>query len=224
MMVHKETIFSFDYWYVMVTKYRTYFIIGCAVLAAVVAGGSYLMMSRSHREEAATLALEETLAEFSRAQSNPELWQEVEDAAKAGYRQYKKTSIAPYFLALQVEALLNQGNVQEALKIIEDMNKQLSSSSPLYYLYMIKQARMKLDSQDDVIRNEGLAQLESLAYDKNNKQQDEALYYFGLYYFAHNELDKTRQIWKTLIEMQQPHQETISLWAQAAEKKLQELA
>jgi len=202
-------------------KYRTYVISIAVVAAATVGIGVYLYYSQINYEQAAQQALSEVMAEYSRAYEAPDLWQDVEIGAKTGYRQYTKSSLAPFFLNLQADALLQQDKADEALALMNDMVAKLSKSSPLYYVYSIKRARMNLNSEQEAAQKDGLEQLKALAENESNPQQDEALYYLGMHYQENNQQDQAQAVWQQLKQIQQSYKEkdVVSPWALLAEQQ-----
>lgn len=202
-------------------KFRTYIISIAVITVGMLGIGTYWYLSHVKYEQAAQQALSEVLAEYNRAYESPELWQDVEVGAKTGYRQYGRSSLAPFFLGLQSDALLQQDKQDEALALMNDMTAKLSHRSPFYYLYQIKLARIKLHSDQEDTQKEGLQQLTSLAQDQKNPQQDEALYYLGLHYDAQDQQDKAQEIWQQLKQLQEQYKEkdVVSPWALLAEQK-----
>lgn len=219
-----EKFFSYDYLVNFFEKNKTIIIISVAGVVIAVSIGVYINLSRIAREESAQLALSESLQEMKNAEQNAELWQDVDIASKTGFRQYARSSFAPYFLALQAEALAQEGQLQEALVIMDEFFKNLSSNSPFYNLYKIKQARMQLDSPDTTVNQVGLHTLQTLANDARNQQYDEALYYLGNYYQARNQQEKAQEAWKIIIERKKDNEQVNSPWSSLAEKSLLELA
>ncbi len=196
-------------------KYRTSIISIGAITVAAFGVGIYLYFSQIKQEESAQQALSEVLAEYNRAFESPELWQDVEIGTKTGHRQYPRSALAPFFLGLQSEALLQQNKQDEALALMKDMTAKLSKSSPLYYLYQIKLARITLHNDDKAIQKEGLEQLVQLAQNQKNPQQDEALYYLGLYYDSQDQKDKAQEVRQQLKQLQEQYKEkeVVSPWA-----------
>lgn len=189
---------GFDEWLKYVTKYRTYFLAGLLAITVAVGAGIYWYFYTIKYEESAQQAFSEVLHDYNQAYATPELWSEVEIGAKTGYRQYTRSALGPFFLAMQSEALLQQQKEQEALALMKMMLKKLSSRSSFYSLYKIKEARMKMDSDSEVVRQEGVRQLTSLANDEKNRYQDEALYYLGMYYQTQGQKDKAQDVLRQL--------------------------
>lgn len=202
-------------------KYKNHFMAVVVAVGLMIGAAVYFRMSRLKLEASAQQALSESLDDFNKAFDNPELWYDVEISAKTGYKQFSSSSLAPYFLVLQAEALMQQGKIQDSLAIMDSMLKSLVTNSPLYYLFKIKYARMKLDSNDANQEASGLQDLIALSNDKKNNQQDEARYYLGLHYMNHDDLEKAHMVWQELVKAEQDS-ETISPWALMAEQALQQ--
>lgn len=183
----------------------------------------YLQFSRIARNESAQMALAETFDEMNSAYHNPELWQEVEVAARTGLRQFKGADISPYFISVHVETLIQQNKLQEALELMQEMLTKITPQNPFYFVFKIKYARMKMDSTDKEVSNSGLQDLIALSEDPANKNYDEALYYLGNYYLNTGAPDQAVKAWKALVEREKNVREGIvSPWVTLAQHSLQE--
>lgn len=191
---------------------------GCLVAAGV---GLYsFKQHQNHMQERAQLAFSQTSIEVRHGEKKGELWPNAELAAKTGYRDYKNSSLAPYFLILESQALLAQGNNKQALEIIENALTEMGKDSPFYYMFKVKAALIKLDSDDITIQTSGFDQLQGLAYDTANKQRDEALYYLGNYYIVRGDTNRAQEVWKELINSFQGTADSgMSPWAMLALEK-----
>lgn len=196
-------------------------LIGVPVFCLIGGLGYYFYSSYTYAEqERSQLAFSQTMEELRHGEKNAELWPNAELAAKAGHRSYKATAFGPYFLVLESQAALAQGNLEAGLKILEDALRQMGSHSPLYSLYKIKAALIKLDVDDAVVQAEGLKELEKLAYDKGNMQRDEALYYLGDYFMNHGQKDKALSVWQELKkEFSSTNVSFASPWVLTADEK-----
>lgn len=150
-------------------------------------------------------------------------WATVETACKRAYDEHSGSNLAPYFLAYQAEALAKQNKIDEAVTVMTQMIKSMSTSSPLYNSYATKLALMQIDSTDSATHAQGLKKLEELAADTKNEQRDEALYYVGLYYWNLNDSVKAKEAWQTLAELS-PNPEEASPWMQLVSQRLAVLA
>lgn len=150
------------------------------------------------------------------------VWKNIEVGAEAGFAQHSNSVLAPYFLAIQAEALVQQEKLTEATAIMDTVVQKISSKSPFYYLYNTKHALLQLSQ--DASRQNGLAKLEALAQDSTNPQRDMALYQLGNYYFLHDDLAKGNAAWQTLIVAFGQSMLGKSPWAELAQSKLGTLA
>ncbi|BDC34638.1 hypothetical protein Noda2021_05960 [Candidatus Dependentiae bacterium Noda2021] len=141
----------------------------------------------------------------------------------AGYEKNKSTGLAPYFLGIRADALVEQGNYQEALALLESMTNSLPTSSALYYPYKTKYALIKLDHVDDQEKTAALNELQSLAYDASNSNADYALYYLGEYFWQNNETEQAVKTWRDLEStFKSDTKNGQSPWALLAQYKLQQ--
>lgn len=217
-----EKNFSYDKFLTFINEYKTYIVGGLSVIALAVGISVYWYYSNLIYERSAQQALSEILTDYNRAHGMPELWQEIEVGARTGYRQYARSYVAPYFLSLQAEALLQQNNNKESLAVMQVMFEQMSEKSPLYDEYKIKQARIKMASSEADVAQDGLRILTALAHNKKNTQQLEALYYLGSYYESQGLTEKARDIWQQLVEFKKETQEVVSPWIIRAQQKLKD--
>lgn len=222
-MAARFDIISFDYIKKIFEKhYKVIFMMGGCCAAA--GAGLYFFAQRNIQlQERAYVAFTQTMTEIMHAKKDATLWSNAELAAKTGYRDYKNSSLAPYFLVLASQALSFQAHDKESLEFMEKASKNISKSSPFYYIFKIKAARMKLDSDDIGVQKEGFDSLRSLAHDSANKQRDEALYYLGDYYISQNDRAHAQE---TLNELVTTYRETsdvaASPWVTLALEKLKE--
>ncbi len=205
----------------IVNTYRTQIFTGIAIVAIAISGLIYWQFSRVQQEQNALQALSEILVEYNRAYENNELWQDVEVGARTGYRQYARSTLAPFFLGLQAEALMQQDKLNDAIITMDTMIKQLSTRSPFYDSYRIKSARMKLSSEDKVKQEEGLQELVKLAENQKKSQQQQAQYYLGLYYQDHDQIEKAHGLWKSLGSKEEKP-DMRSVWAMMAEQQIKQ--
>ncbi len=172
-------------------------------------GHSYLSSSR---EQQAYKAFSESHDFFEQALASDDgkdkektlkLWKDVALAFQTGYTQNKKSTLAPYFLAFQAEALIHQGELNQAVDVMNQMLGSLKKDSPFFGLYAAKRALMKLDMPDDAANKAGLEELLALANEEVNPHRDMALYYLGEYYWVNNEREKAHISWRYLANVAQ---------------------
>jgi len=197
-------------------------IIMIVFLLAVTSGGMYFGYSayRSYRNKKAQTILSACLEDYLHAVSGAtELWSTVEMNCQLGYEQNKSSDLAPYFLAVKIEALLHQGKKTQVQSLLDTMINGFSASSPLYYLYQTQKALIELDLDDVDIAQKGLESLKSLAVNTQNKNRDVALYYLGLYYWSHDQIPQAQELWQELVK-----QFPASPWAKPVSIKLLQVA
>jgi tetratricopeptide (TPR) repeat protein len=141
-----------------------------------------------------------------------------------GYRQHSGSSLAPYFLALEVQSLIGQGKLNEAINSLDRVIGMISKNSPLYFTYAIQAARMKLDSDDESLKNNGLRDLEALAINLKNKNRDQALYYLAHYFAMQGSVDRAQELLNQLIVAFPEGGLASSPWTVLAQEKLKEYA
>jgi predicted Zn-dependent protease len=204
----------------LVQTYRTQFLSGVLAGSLAIGGLIYWHYNRMNLEKNSLQVLSELLSEYNQAyENNNEMWQDIEIGSRTGYRQYSQSSLEPYFLNVQVDSLLQQDKFDEALLLMHTMMKKLPTKSPLYNVYAIKWARIKLASSDKANREEGLLDLQKFSQDSSNSQQLQAQYYLGMYYQETNQFEKADDIWKVLAATKGETPD-VSPWVVMAQQKL----
>lgn len=202
-------------------------LIAAGLMAALLFGGYYYFrIHRQAQDARATATLTEVLAEVTRAASKPEAWQDVELAARTAYQQNSGSDLAPFFLAIEAEALAEQGKVDQGREQLSLAVQAMSKSQPLTSFYMLKLARMQLESSDEATRKQGMDALQVLAQDTKALVQDEALYRLGALYVHEKNYEKARETFKQLIDAFKPYKDTPgeSVWASLAQEQLDRLS
>lgn len=196
-------------------------LITVATLVALGLAGAFFGYRRyTHGvNERAQKVLQETLELFQKEQQEktPQ-WQRVIDAANLALSGYSSSAAAGPLYMLQADAYSALGDHEKALQAVESSVSNLSSSNALKNIYKTKQALMLMDGTDEQ-KAHGLSQLEALAHDRSNINNDEAQYYLGLYYWVQNNVEKARTSWADLAKMP-VDQEGSSIWARRAQSKL----
>jgi hypothetical protein len=208
----------------------TYSKYGRYVLIILVALGIILGIRMGYRwydikrNEAAQRAFSQAVAQFDKAQQAPvDMWGEVAMAFKLGYEQHSSSSLAPYFLAFQAQALLRQGHYREALDLLDSVEKQ-GTPTPFARLYTIQKTLIKLDQEDTDTQEQGLQELLAIAQDAKNKYRDEALYYLGFYYWSRGDLVRAKAEWQLLVQLFPAHGQAGSAYAAQAQVRLNQIA
>ncbi len=196
--------------------------IGLAGILVVGGGIYYYRTILVHKEQAAHQAFEQCYAEFKKAaeKKSGEFLFEVGKVCELGYEQNKNTHTGPYFLALQADALAQEGKIDKALEVMQEAVNQMSANSELYWMYKTKLGLFKLDSSDEKVKQAGLKELESIAQTKENANKDIALYYLGLYAWSKNQVEEAKQWWQQVERIESKSQDQLSPWIKMAQEKL----
>lgn len=175
----------------------------------------------ARREARAQKSFGEAMQLFEHAKQNPKQWADVAGALEIGYEQNSGSKLAPIFLFFQASALVQEGKAEQAINVMEDALKIISSRNPLRSAYSVKLALMKMDSKDQAVRSAGLQELEKCAA-QENEGADAASYYLGLHYWDKGEIQKAREAWKRLTNM--PEGEGRSSYALFVDEKLKQIS
>ena len=167
--------------------------------AALIAGFYGYRWHVGRADERAQRFFSESYKEYAQAlaSDNPS-WVTVEGAFKAGYKQAGSSSLAPYFLAFEADALAQQDKMQEAIAVLDKGLNAMGTRSPLYPLFAIKKAAMQLDAGDSALVSTAIENLKKLADDKQNIYRDMALYYLSSFYKAMGDETKARELEKEM--------------------------
>lgn len=139
-----------------------------------------------------------------------------ERAFRAGSEAHSSSALHPFFLAFEADALLRLGKVTEAAQQLDKAVKAMDKQHPLYYLYAIKAALVKIDTQDATLGKQGRAELDTLGSMAANPLQDMALYYGGLDADTNGDRAKAVSQFKEIIK----HGKKDSYWYQLADAKV----
>lgn len=190
----------------------------------LMAGGLYWRHTAATKtEQAAHTILVDVLEQYEQASQGKASWDDVIAMAQAGYDKYSATKTAPYILSVQIDALLAQDKKVEALEKLDRMVATISTQSPLYDIYKLKHALLKIDMPD--LKDSGLVELQKLATTQSNFT-DAAQYYLGLYYYDAGDTQQAINAWQPLVAL---NKETTdengrSPWALMVEAKMDGLA
>lgn len=183
--------------------------------AGVGYGMYYYHQSRALKEQVSSSSLVETLEELERAYSTSGDWKEVEVAAKTGLQAHKNSSLAPYFMVVEAQALAQQGSIAQAVELLDKAIAALPKDISLRYLFMTTQAQIKMDSQEKALLGQGVDQLIALTKDSKNIYKDKALYNLLQYYQSQG---NTQEAEATQAQLQSfaSNDKEPSPWAQLA--------
>ncbi len=202
-------------------RYGRAVIFGLLILIAGSASwGGYSMYVR-HREQQASSDLMQYIKDYHQAAGAESTdWNYLANLFKMGYRQHSHSTLAPFFLLYQADALVQDNERQEALSLLDQALVALGVESPLYTTYAVKKALLVLEDN----AQQGIADLQKLAQDKANKQRDMAQYYLGLYYWMHNDSAQAKVAWAELIDSQSAEKQERSAWALQAQQYMQQMS
>jgi len=183
------------------------------IIAAAFGYGWYLRIYNGDAQS----ALSESIELYRRAISEKSsvILDEAERAFAIGHEKYSGSCVAPFFLSFQAEILRRQRKHGQAITIMQNSLHKMSSNIPLYGMYAVKLALMKIDSPDQSVAKEGLNSLAMLAKDKKNSGRATALYHQGLIAFNSGDRASAEKSWNILIE-----NFSSSAWSKVAQNKL----
>jgi len=214
-------------WYEKIRKldiYRYAAPLRAVVCGIALGGASYggLYLYRLFQNRAAQKVVGLYLEDFRKELQKPEadIGRIATQFGNAG-QELSSTSIAPYCFAFQAQALFEKGDLAAGIQALQKAVESLPAQSPLFYLFKTKLALALLDAQDrGESADQGLSMLTDVARATDNIFKDYALYYLGLYYWTHNNLDEAKKVWQGLIDEYRHEKAVPSPWAQLAEQKL----
>lgn len=211
---------SFDHLYATFIRHTKEFIIGAALIGLCFAGAYAYWIYNNHQQQSAQVALATCLEEYNRAHEDSSVWPMVGLASSTGYRQHSSSSLAPYFLLIEAQSLLGQDKYEEAIQLLDKAIGMIPHHSPLYYLYAIQSARVKITSNDETIKNAGLNELEALSANEKNINRDEALYYLADHYEQQGSFERSKEIFHKLVVAFPEGGLAASPWALLAQEKI----
>lgn len=197
-------------------------------LALLFAGGWYgYRYWDAQKEQAAHTILTDCMTQYDQAAQGKASWADVVAMCQAGYEKFNATKVSPYIVAVQVDALLAQQKKQEAYELLGTLLARIGTGSPLYHVYALKYALLRVDMPDATLNAAGLKDLEQLAADVHNMNRDAAQYYLGLYYATHDNASKAKEIWQALAAQNATtaaDAQARSPWAAHAQEKINGLS
>lgn len=152
----------------------------------------------ARREAAAQKTFADVLQLVEHAKQDPKQWADVAAACAAGYEQNSSSKLAPFFLLHRADALAAQGDIAQAMTVMQDALAKMSSSSPVRALYAVKLGLMKIDSADQAVKAAGMQELAAIAQ-QESAGADMAAYYLGLIHWQAGDVEKAKDAWKKLI-------------------------
>ena len=197
-------------------------VLAAAVFAAVLGVGHYAYQWYQEQQGyAAQRLLGDCLDEYHKAQYDDTSWPDVQMMSELAHTMRGNTSLAPFFLAIQAQAQAKQGDIQQAVTLMEQAVAGLPSDSPYRSLYAISAALIALDAENKELQEKGIADLNVLAQDEHNIYRDSALYHLGEWYMFNDDIEQAKQYWHALT--QQSAQFEDSPWLARAQERLSAL-
>lgn len=215
-------------------KYVKEATIGIGLLAALVGGYFLNSWYVKNREEQAFNAFSEIVFSLQQNEQiiqslDPEKDKEKINQAYADililiealYKEHISSYLAPYFLALKSQIILEQtNNYQEALTLLDQALDGMDKKSDLGSLYYLKRIKMGFDSTDSKEQEKSLKALQALANDTTSVVQEEAQYVLGVYFASHGQIAQAQEVWKKLVDSSEEADLLKSSWIKLAQEKL----
>lgn len=216
------------------TKYVKETLLGVAILSSLFLGYFLHSYYVKQREQKAFGALVEVVESFEKSQYEmfssdknkgpekvDEIWSDTQVLTNALYEENKGSYLAPYFLMYKSQIALERGgNLEEALKILEQALQQISKSTEMYSLFNLKRIKMSLDSQDKKIKQAALKDLQELCKDNKGYSFEEGSFLLGSYYLYQGDIQKARETWENMLKFVDKKLLIQSPWVKQVEEKL----
>lgn len=215
-------------------KYVKEFTIGTTLLVILVGGYFLNSWYTKRREEKAFDAFSELIISLEQAEQTAQSLNSAKDKEKiyqvyndvlilldALYQEHMGSYLAPYFLALKSELVFKQSHdYKQSLQLLDEALAGIDKKSSIGSLFYMKRIKMGLDSEDTKVKKDALKNLEQLANDTTSGLQQEAQYLLGLYFIAHDDIEKAQAIFKNLVDSNDDSALIKSLWIKLAQEKL----
>jgi predicted Zn-dependent protease len=146
----------------------------------------------------------------------PEKLVDSEKAFERAAQEHSSSALHPYFVLHQADALVQQGKLKVALILFDKALTEMPNKQPLYYVFALKRALVKNDTDDAALQKQGREELEALSKDGANPLQDMALYYSGLDASLRNEKELADKKFQEIIA----HGKDDSYWYQQAQTRV----
>lgn len=193
-----------------------------SVLVVVLCAGLFIIyiLWSMHRDTVAQRAFGPLIDVYTTTMGDKDAqWDEFIKKCDQEYKNNARSHMAPYFLAYQAQALIEQNKKSEALAILDTIVNTYNDI-PLLHLYKTMRALIKLDMPEQTVQKTGQDELVALAYNKKNQFRDTALFYLGRYYWVHDDVEQARNVWQDLVNEQQDERTMPSAWLDQAQEYL----
>ncbi len=141
---------------------------------------------------------DQTKADQTKFRSATEKWTHVASLCADAHSRFKRTTLAPFFLAYQADALLNLRKHDEALPLLKQAEAQMRSQ-PLKDFMSVKVALVGMDCSTQALQQEGFLQLKRLAENADHAAHEYALYNLGLYFWDNKEFAQAKNYWQQML-------------------------
>lgn len=195
-------------------EYKTYVIAG--TLALILASGGMIwyrwyavnLAQQAHKTLVETLKVFEAPVQkappaseqrdAAQFYSESEKWNHIAMLCADAYKQFSRTTLAPFFLAYQAESLLNVRQHEEALGLLKQAHALLKNQ-PLRDFLSVKIALVAMDCPAQATQQEGFLELKRLAENSNHTAHECALYNLGLYFWNNKEFAQAKNYWQQML-------------------------
>jgi hypothetical protein len=206
------------------TAYGKYIILALAIVIATAGGYMGYRWYVGHRNQAAQYTFGTILDSYLNIHDGTDAdFLQVAQQAEEGFKKHKNSALAPLFITLQADALIQAYQAQAALDLMSGYLPYLDTTLRSAPLFKTKLALLNLACKDEASRSTGLEMLQAIAHDTTNVQRDYAQYQLFIYYWTHDALDDARAIGQELLTSQKDEMRAPSPWGSVVAEKLESL-
>ncbi len=153
-------------------------------------------------------------------------WEDVKVSLAYIDKKHGNTVYAAAAYALQAQVLMQQKQYEQALEAMQKALSLVSRLSPLFYLYSMELALMRIDAGN---KEDGLRDLKELANDPKNQFSDNARFYVGYYYWSLQDIENAKKEWASFVRDSKTEEDSeaekySSPWALFVRSKLAQCA
>lgn len=129
---------------------------------------------------------------------NQTKYKKVEELLISGFNSYKSTAVGCMFGIILSDLFITEGKNDQAIKVLSKAASYVPSQS-LKEFYLLKLTLLKMDSEDEKNKKEGLESLKAMAENVNGYTHEASLYHLGFYYWNKKEYQDAQNYWRQLI-------------------------
>lgn len=156
------------------------------------------------------------------SQSKQVDWLVIDKELEKSYAKHSHAPMASWLLVLQAHERVERNEMQQAQIAMDEAVKSLSGSSVDSFI-KVSDALLRMDSEDEILRAQGVEMLTALARDTKNIYADMALYHLGRYYWIFDHMQDAKDVWLDLLERYGNVSGTPSPWVAPAQELLEQL-